>query len=107
MVAFLLAFSGFVLSACIARAQSSGLNSLELCLTKNRLDVVQPWNTTYEQLRMVSSKMWSAYPLSIVLPTSEEEIVATLDCARRFGARVTARGGGHSNSGGSVMNGGC
>lgn len=106
-MALLAAFAGFVLSACIARAQLSKFQSLELCLAANRLDVVQPWNTAYERLRKVSSKMWSTYPLSIVLPTSEEEILGTLECARWFGIRVTARGGGHSNAGGSVMNGGC
>lgn len=103
----LLAVAGFLFSACIAGAQPGGRISLELCLTGNLLEVVQPWNATYEKLRSVSSKMWSTYPLSIVLPRSEEEIVATMACARRFGARVTARGGGHSNGGGSVMNGGC
>jgi FAD/FMN-containing dehydrogenase len=106
-MALLAAIAGFVLSACIAMAQLNKFESLELCLEANRLDVVQPWNAAYESLRRVSSKMWSTYPLSIVLPTSEEEILDTLECARRFGARVTARGGGHSNAGGSVMNGGC
>ena len=103
-----IAFLGwFLLGLLVGRARAAeGGSGFGPCLESvGDLEVVFPWSPAYGTLRRGSSQMWSTYPKAIVMPSSEDGIVAALACARQYGVKVTARSGGHGNAGQSLING--
>jgi hypothetical protein len=84
-----------------------GTTGLVKCLEEKieRSRLVNPWDSTYNTIRRSKSKLYSAFPYSIVMAKSESDIKHALSCAAKFKVKVTARGGAHGNAGQSSMSG--
>jgi len=68
-------------------------------------DVVVPWSSDYYETSQVFSRFYQNYPLAIIYVRTEEEVAATMRCASTYNVRVSARSGGHGNSGNAVSTG--
>ena len=53
-------------------------------------------------LYATDASVYQIVPLGVVLPRSEQDILATLDACRRFRVPLTARGGGTSQAGQAI-----
>jgi hypothetical protein len=109
--------AGILLSLCAvasadARAEygeASPRSGVTFCLANQlgeiRGDIIFPWDEAYAQERRTSSRLYSNFPAAIVRVGSEEDIVKALACAAEYNVSVTARCGGHGNSGQASMSG--
>src|SRR5215471_9018420 len=70
-----------------------------------RGDVICPGDAGYERARRVWNGRINRYPALIVYCADPEDVLTTIDFARRVGLPITVRGGGHSMVGFSVGNG--
>src|SRR5262249_13525409 len=53
-------------------------------------------------LYSTDASVYQIVPLGVVLPRSEEDVVATVKACARFGVPLTARGGGTSQAGQAI-----
>jgi FAD/FMN-containing dehydrogenase len=70
-----------------------------------RGEVICPGDAGYERSRRVWNGRINRYPALIVYCADPEDVLTTLDFARRVGLPIAVRGGGHSMVGFSVGNG--
>src|SRR4051812_44748700 len=53
-------------------------------------------------LYSTDASVYQIVPLGVVLPRTEEDVVATVQTCARFGVPITARGGGTSQAGQAI-----
>src|SRR6266496_3407777 len=68
-------------------------------------EVIRPSDARYERSRRVWNGRINRYPALIVYCADPEDVLTTIDFARRVGLPIAVRGGGHSMVGLSVGNG--
>ncbi len=85
----------------------AALESTSIAKLQARLrgDVICPGDARYERSRRVWNGRINRYPALIVYCADPEDVLTTIDFARRVGLPITVRGGGHSMVGLSVSNG--
>src|SRR5205085_1479757 len=85
-----------------ARANSSvDVEGLRVALTESVRGEVR-FDRLSRALYSTDASVYQIVPLGVVLPKTEEDIVATLRACGRFGVPVTARGGGTSQAGQAI-----
>lgn len=68
-------------------------------------DIVLPWDETYEEARQEWNRRIQKFPRAIVYCENKQDVSRSVDWARRHGAPIRIRGGGHHYEGYSVGNG--
>jgi FAD/FMN-containing dehydrogenase len=68
--------------------------------------LLRPGDGEYDEARRVWNGMIDRRPLAIARCESVSEVIASVKVARRYGLRVSVRGGGHGASGQAVAEGG-
>src|SRR3954469_21861733 len=55
-----------------------------------------------QALYSTDASVYQILPLGVVIPRTGDDVVSTVDICRRFGAAITARGGGTSQAGQAI-----
>jgi FAD/FMN-containing dehydrogenase len=104
--AALLVAAGPVLGRVIGQ-RSSGATDLARLASMVSGPVVGPRDSGYRQAKLLFNPSFDrARPRAVVFCRTPEDVVATVNFARRHGLRLAARSGGHSFGGYSAPNGG-
>ncbi|EAU31960.1 predicted protein [Aspergillus terreus NIH2624] len=92
-----LAFASALISASAAR-DALLPSSLQTCLRNTGAKIVYPGDQSYDALAQPQNSNYQAHPEVIVVPTSAEQVSATVKCvaAEKGNVKLSPRGGGHS-----------
>ncbi|KAF3935463.1 hypothetical protein ABW20_dc0108688 [Dactylellina cionopaga] len=74
------------------------VSTLTDCLGAGKVPVVLTSSANFNQLSSAYNTRLTYKPLVITIPTTSQQVAATVKCAVQFKRRVSARGGGHSYS---------
>lgn len=69
-------------------------------------DVWEAGSEDYKVRRHVFNRAISHFPIAIVVPKSETDIIETIDYANRHNLQISSKGAGHGITGAAVINGG-
>ena len=70
--------------------------SLAECLIESQVPIVESCSTGWNQIIEPFNLRTNYTPLLLAVPESVEHVAASVKCAAGYGAKVQARGGGHS-----------
>ena len=82
-----------------------GLNLEKLKNIQKKINIIYPWDTKYNDLRLNINKRFQVFPWMIAMPKNAEEVVYILKFAKRYSISFSIRAGGHSYEGFSLMEG--
>ncbi|PSN74683.1 glucooligosaccharide oxidase-like protein [Corynespora cassiicola Philippines] len=85
-----------LLASFASNAAAQNASNLQECLTGGTLQVTLAQDPTWENATSPWSLRFNPEPAAVVIPQSNEDIAAALECAVQFETKVAALNGGHS-----------